>query len=1041
VAVKNRERFKEGILKLRRERKLHSSVEARLKTVLKRNFDDSRVIEERYGTTLGRADLSWFMVGGCEVHFELFASRSTVLRDLNLLHESTADVRVAILMDEFLDESVHREYLRRVRVDRYPILNLSDVMLEGREKKLIEDIRKIVERAKTELLNWATLMRLCKKQRKDEIRMYVGSKYREELYAHREVEHFLQSYLVSHKALIILIGRSGTGKTNLLAHFAEKCGERFPTVFISGKRTIRSEYDIENHIVSLLGFDAAKRRQFYDRTETLLKEERSKLLVVIDGVNENSDPRRMKDALKNFISRFAGRNVKVCVSCRDTSWRFFSDDFWSNYGFSTVDAERERHDRLREGREEIIGERVDERFGNQIEEGDVLTFLGAFTEKEFNVAWRRYSREFEVRGELVGNAAKMCRNPLLLRFFCEAHAGENVGRLENIPRRRVLDDYWTKKTKSVMERVGSISKEPIYRLVADMGIEMFRTKSLSIHTTRVMKLMGLHPSEFYDDSSIYRKILDEGVMIQEDVLRTGETVVRFTYEPFMEYVIGYCLVEEEIMGKELADIENCFHSLVAQLSEFPNIVGILESMVVITERRNRQIFHLLATLIARDETIETDDKLKMLSQIELLDQYVFDLLTSYLIPFLGSSKTMSRGHRPIRPAGFGLTPSPLLAEQFMMIRVSSPSFEVVTDTDVLVSRPSSLNLWVSPFDALVNLIVRSCRTRGDFRNYVSYFLTRPEEKLRHVGSSILAELMNEGWDLHRMKKWIVDDICEPEVIAEGVEGEMNCEDFRKALMRIAIDFVNTGSFDEETIDQLLGKSTVFAVRPQFSFTMSMRTGGRDIFRFPRYIAGMCSSSNYGSRLRKRFPEIEVSLFMEGMNFRERVGLLLAKQYDSLSRGLKKTIKEIIEQHLTDNPSVGEFLSLFRIDLVWENLATMLLDFDEELVCGALISNSKVNACFDVPFHSVIYENVLERDLDVFHPLTFVDHSIWRRFVECNLWVNSHCYVGLTNDQQQELVRLKDTFDMDHVEQCPSNLSSIRFRPCIVRVKRESTQKK
>ena len=44
--------------------------------------------------------------------------------------------------------------------------------------------------------------------------------------------------------------------------------------------------------------------------------------------------------------------------------------------------------------------------------------------------------------EDVGDAAEQCRHPLLLRFFCEAYSGQDVGELEDIRLKELFDRYW-----------------------------------------------------------------------------------------------------------------------------------------------------------------------------------------------------------------------------------------------------------------------------------------------------------------------------------------------------------------------------------------------------------------------------------------------------------------------------------------------------------------------------------------------------------------------------------------------------------------------
>ena len=80
---------------------------------------ESYALPEGWGVTGGRTDLTVYLHQRHVVHIELFGSSSTVSRDVNNLHMSRADVRVALIIDKEADPKVSELYFRTVPDNRF----------------------------------------------------------------------------------------------------------------------------------------------------------------------------------------------------------------------------------------------------------------------------------------------------------------------------------------------------------------------------------------------------------------------------------------------------------------------------------------------------------------------------------------------------------------------------------------------------------------------------------------------------------------------------------------------------------------------------------------------------------------------------------------------------------------------------------------------------------------------------------------------------------------------------------------------------------
>lgn len=121
------------ILKLRRENKLHDFVEDRLKYLFGKLPDTPYTLKEGYGVTSGRTDTSTYLRNGKIIHVEFIASENMIFRDLNNLHQSSADLKLAILIDEEIDPKVAKGYYSANAKNLYDMFWLSEIIDTDRE--------------------------------------------------------------------------------------------------------------------------------------------------------------------------------------------------------------------------------------------------------------------------------------------------------------------------------------------------------------------------------------------------------------------------------------------------------------------------------------------------------------------------------------------------------------------------------------------------------------------------------------------------------------------------------------------------------------------------------------------------------------------------------------------------------------------------------------------------------------------------------------------------------------------------------------------
>jgi len=133
-----------SIQKIKKKKELHALVETRLKELLSKIYPESCPVSEVSGVLGGRNDLILFSFTGRRVVFELFFSPSQISQDLRLLELSSAEVKIAILLDDRVNPKLATEYFRK-KPEAFPYLWLKWVMCEDDEMLCLQRLRELID--------------------------------------------------------------------------------------------------------------------------------------------------------------------------------------------------------------------------------------------------------------------------------------------------------------------------------------------------------------------------------------------------------------------------------------------------------------------------------------------------------------------------------------------------------------------------------------------------------------------------------------------------------------------------------------------------------------------------------------------------------------------------------------------------------------------------------------------------------------------------------------------------------------------------------
>jgi len=335
------------------------------------------------------------------------------------------------------------------------------------------------------------------------------------------------------KNCIILVDGAGSGKTNILCHTAEALDPDNPVILISGRMLPAGEYGIEEYIRQRLELQLAGLFTDWVNRVDSLREQKKWLYILIDGINENGSLHQLSAVLNSFLSRTRHRRIRVVLSCRDLVWDLFRGSV-SPWLF----------------REPISIEN--------------------YSNEEWERAAELYFRKYRIECLPDRDAGIALRNPLLLRFFCVANSGKQLGRVDSIKMVKVFDLYLEQINHSACRRMNLPGGEPALRLLLQLAGQMWKDRSTAVPASLLQG--GTSQSD-----QLYHSILDENIVLEEEVhIYSTDRNVKFLYDEFMEYILARVWLEAVYRSADREKaVDETIRASLSNLDAFPAGFGAL----------------------------------------------------------------------------------------------------------------------------------------------------------------------------------------------------------------------------------------------------------------------------------------------------------------------------------------------------------------------------------------------------------------------------------------------------------------------------------
>lgn len=324
-------------------------------------------------------------------------------------------------------------------------------------------------------------------------------------------------YIASKIALIT--ANAGQGKTNFICDFVSNVllKRETPCIYLNG-------YEIDaNDIAGSLSkrLYSIHKHSFADILDvfsTHCRKVRQPLVIIIDGLNENTNPRLFCENIQTFLSELLRHDfIKVILTCRTEYYNHNYSSIGNLFATSIIQIDH-IHSRLNDSQ----GRRI---IDNYLSYFKVKTKLSKSIAKEF-----------------TGNI-------LLLRIFAEACQGQVIQNLRTLYKDEIFEAYYKRLINDIEDK---LSGTDAFKVKGKIQIQNFIQAIIEHMITSDVfanvpldQILGRFPSH----TEVYNRFLDENILLRKDLTEEkgafGDSeVVNFTYDEFRDYLISSYLVNK-----------------------------------------------------------------------------------------------------------------------------------------------------------------------------------------------------------------------------------------------------------------------------------------------------------------------------------------------------------------------------------------------------------------------------------------------------------------------------------------------------------------
>jgi len=516
----------------------------------------------------------WFYLSRQEEKF-LELHPLLIFWEKELVEAERERMRDAAIFDRFRRTSL--DYLATVLREK---INLTDRTLIA---EFIHTVYYTIEKVKmprreAKKLTWRLLKEVAEKVSSERIGD-VRSKYRRQVYLQREeTKRTFEEFLTSDKTCLVLIGKSGVGKSNFFLSLMDEYEDSTEvcTLMYNGAR-FSAETGVADALTRDFGLylkleGLAEREGVEDilfETNRIEGIADRKVVLLIDALNENPDARALLRRVDALVEASPYPWLKVVISSRPETWRTIK-----------------RGVRLAEHkyyREEETGE-----LGVEMQPFSIEVEMKPFAREELPAAYAKYQEVFELQTDyedVPTEVRQVLRDPLTLWLVAEIHRGQEIP--QDIQVSELYQEY-----VDVLIRTERLYREDIRFLERELMPLMIRegeyANSITGETISVARTTDgksvfelIHSDEVLSSgrrvNQSYANLVDAEILMELETDVDYE--IAFKYERFYEYFGSKRLIGlRDALPTRLHG--DWYLNVAKSLSDFPFLWGPFRSVVL-----------------------------------------------------------------------------------------------------------------------------------------------------------------------------------------------------------------------------------------------------------------------------------------------------------------------------------------------------------------------------------------------------------------------------------------------------------------------------
>lgn len=329
-----------------------------------------------------------------------------------------------------------------------------------------------------------------------------------------------EEFSQSDRSLMAVIGDSGSGKSTLLYSVATaESNKKFITLFYDVHH-LQSAGSLAAKLIQDFGREREHLETVFESFDKTLSVDNKKLLIIIDGLNESAkiDPSELKSEIEDLGAKLPN-SVKIIYSCRTVYWKTYINTTKTPISSALYHYSKEFQ-------------------------------LHFYSERETGAAFAVYKNLYKFQGEykpLNDELKNKIRDPLMLRMLAEGYMGHKLPQFA--PAVKIFKNY----EDSLKHK---FKGEPflvtfLYLLIACKLEQLEYTADISDQ----FSAMEIRSNDMFSDCFKMLAPGDPIILLEDEgilnILDADESVYRFTYDRFFEYLLGREMGRNfKISGKE-----------------------------------------------------------------------------------------------------------------------------------------------------------------------------------------------------------------------------------------------------------------------------------------------------------------------------------------------------------------------------------------------------------------------------------------------------------------------------------------------------------